>query len=401
MRTIKKIGNTHKEEMDLIMKFILNFDVNKLLYAINGKLLREEDIVSLTITIQEYFVKLSRQKVYLFRFGEIFNKEFTHEDNKCFDASLKASRKIRSLSAGIKAIIKPFVKVSRRKLPNGSPVPTIMERSMISTEYYYADLYGLPSYPDCVKDLFRVMLQFYEVVDVCIAECTRILMEEKSTKADKRKCIELFKEACEKSRKNQLHIIEAIENDPSFKEALKKSPYLTSDENNPVLKAFKKSPVSGSFAQKYFHNCTPKDIGKITIYKAWNESNEDPMLMLARTVFVKKNDEDIERINHVIAHFDELLPIVCKRKTIPAYHLYVFMEWCGDVIGIDSFLNYFKKYYKAHGGKWKVVGKTAINGAKNRPYIDKYREACELIHTTMLKGIKRLLSNFEDEKITT
>lgn len=399
MRTIKKIGNTHKEEMDLIMKFILNFDVNKLLYAINGKLLREEDIVSLTITIQEYFVKLSRQKVYLFRFGEIFNKEFTHEDNKCFDASLKASRKIRSLSAGIKAIIKPFVKVSRRKLPNGSPVPTIMERSMISTEYYYADLYGLPSYPDCVKDLFRVMLQFYEVVDVCIAECTRILMEEKSTKADKRKCIELFKEACEKSRKNQLHIIEAIENDPSFKEALKKSPYLTSDENNPVLKAFKKSPVSGSFAQKYFHNCTPKDIGKITLYKAWSESNEDPMLMLAHTVF-GNDDEKIRRINYVISHFDMLLPPVCKRKVIPAYHLYVFMEWCGIVHGTESFLNYFKKYYLSHGGKWKVVGKTAINGAKNRPYKAKYKDSCKQIKNNMLNSIKSLLSIFDDKEIT-
>lgn len=41
MRPTKKIANTHEEEMNLILEFILNFDVQRLLYAINGKELRE------------------------------------------------------------------------------------------------------------------------------------------------------------------------------------------------------------------------------------------------------------------------------------------------------------------------------------------------------------------------
>ena len=105
MRPTNKIGNSHEEEMGLILEFILDFDVNRLLYAINGKQMREEDIISITIDIQEYYAKLSRQKVYLFRFGQTFNKRFTTEDNKCFDTSLKASRRMRSGFTGIKKAI--------------------------------------------------------------------------------------------------------------------------------------------------------------------------------------------------------------------------------------------------------------------------------------------------------
>ena len=50
MRPTKKIANSHEEEMNLILEFILNFDVQRLLYAINGKELREEDIISQTIS---------------------------------------------------------------------------------------------------------------------------------------------------------------------------------------------------------------------------------------------------------------------------------------------------------------------------------------------------------------
>ena len=397
MRTSTKIGNSHVEEMNLILEFILNFDVNRLLYAINGKQLREDDIESLTNDIRDYYNKLSRQKTYLFRFGKEFNKEYTTHDNKCFDTSIKLSRRMRSGTAGIKnAIFKPFVKISRKQLPDGASKPTILNRTMINTKHYTADLFGLSSYPDCVEELFLVMIQFYETLDECIAECKRVLKEEKDVKADERLCLERLIIAYEKSKKQQLHIIEAIENDPNFKEALKNSPSLSSDDNNPVLKAFKKNSMSGTFARTFFHNCTPEDIGKITLYKAWSESNEDPMLMLAHTVF-GKDDEQIERINYIICHFDELLPPICKRDTIPAYRLYVFMEWCGSIIGIDSFLNYFKKYYKTHGGKWKIVGPSAIKGAKNRPFKSKYKEACNQARDEMLSGINRLLSDYDNQ----
>ncbi len=397
MRPTKKIANSHEEEMNLILEFILNFDVQRLLYAINGKELREEDIISQTMDIRDYYNKLSRQKLHLFKFGKTFNNEFATMNNKCYDTSLKLSRRMRSGTACIKnAILKPFVKISRKKLPNGKPSPTILERSMISTESYCADLYGLSSYPECVKDLFRTMLLFYEVLDDCIAECKRVLAEEKVVKSSERMSMERFVKACEKSRKNQLHIIEAMENEPEFKESLKRSLHLSDDTMNPVLKAYKKELNSGAFGRTYFHNCSPSDIGKITLYKVWSESEEDPMVALAHAVF-GSDDEHIAQINCVISHFDELLPPICKRGKIPAYYLFVFMEWCGNITSIDSFLDYFQKYYLSHGGKWKVIGVSSITGAKNRPLKQQNRkDEYDEIKSDMQKAITAILKKETD-----
>ena len=388
MQPTKKIANSHEEEMNLILEFILNFDVQRLLYAINGKELREEDIISLTIDVREYYDKLSRQKLHLFKFGKTFNNEFATFDNKCYDTSLKLSRRMRSGTAGIKnAILKPFVKISRKQLPKGKPTPSILERSMISTENYCADLYGLSSYPECVKDLFRTMLLFYEILDVCIAECKRVLAEEKVVKSSELMSMERFVKACEKSRKNQLHIIEAMENEPDFKESLKRSLHLSDETTNPMLKAYKKDLNSGAFGRTYFQNCSPSDIGKITLYKVWSESEEDPMVALAHAVF-GSDDEHIAQINSVISHFDKLLPRNCKRGKIPAYQLYVFMEWCGSITSIESFLDYFQKYYLSHGGKWKVIGVSSITGAKNRPLkLQNRKDEYDKIKSDMQKSI--------------
>lgn len=401
MRPTNKIGSSREEEMKLIIQFVRSFDVNKLLYAINGKCFREEDIISLGIDIQEYCNKLSKQREYLYRFGKIFNNRFTTDDNKCFDTSLKASRKIRSLSAGIRAVVKPFIKVSRRQLPQDVAPPSIMDRSIICTCNYCGHLFGLSNYPDCVRDLFRMMLQFYEVVDDCISECTRILKEEKELKADKQRCLKLLDEAMEQSRKTQLHIVEAMVSDQKLLEAVRSSSRLLGDKNNHVLSEFKEKLTKGDFAQRFVHNCTTADVGTITLYTVSCQAEEDPLRALARLVF-GYDDEKIDCYNYVISHFDSLLPPICKKGKMPAYRLYVFMEWCGCASNVSSFLNYFFRYYKAHGGKWEKIGASAINGAKNKRHkvkdnVDKVR-TLELIQENMEKGIQGLVDIFHSNQ---
>lgn len=397
MRTSLQIGNSHEERMELILNFILEFDVNKLLYAINGKQLREDEIISLTADIRDYHNKLRKQKNYLFEFGKTFNKEYTTDNNKYFDTNVKISRKMRSGLTGFRdKIFKPFVKVTRKNPPKDSATPQLQDRSMINTRSYSADLFGLSSYPPCVKELFTAMIEFYEDLDDCISEGMRILQEEKQKKQDKRYCLERLIAACEKSRKAQMHIIKAAQEEPKLKEALLNSAELTGTSQNPVLNAFKKDSMSEMFAAAFFHNCLPSDIGKITLYKTCSESGNDAMMMMAITLFGDNKDK-IKRINYVIAHFDSLLPDICKRSKIPAYKLYVFMEWCGCVMGIESFLNYFNKYYKEHGGKWGTIGMSAINGAKNRPLKNKNsnnKVDYEKEKQEMLNAINDLLSKY-------
>ena len=391
MRPSPKIGNSHLEQMNLIYEFICRFDVSNLLYAINGKHLDEEEIVSLTNDIRDYNLKLDRQKQYLFKYCKAFPKEFAHEDNNLVDSSVKVSWRMRSGSAGVKKVFKKFCKVSRKQLPAGVPEHQAHEVSLISTPHYNLDLYGLSSYPECVKALFLAMYEFYTNMSECLEEGLRALKEEKLTKGDSRKCLEILVKSCQKSREAQQHFIEAIMTDPDFKKAVLESKILSGDEENPVLKAYKGSASSKEqFAQHYYHNCSPKDVGKITIYDAYTEADDDPNLTFSKVVF--GNDvAKIGRINYVIEHFDELLPADCKRDKIPAMHLHFFYEWCAPIVGVDSFLKYFDKLYKEHGGKWELVGKSALTGARTKHTLCK-DGSTQKLKDKMQAQIKSILS---------
>lgn len=363
MRTSPQIGNSHVEQMNLISEFIHKFDVDNLMYAINGKHLNEDEIISLTADIVEYNAKLNRQKQYLYKYCKTFPQEFAHDDNHLVDSSVKVSRRMRSGTAAAKKLFLKFCKVSRKQLPTGVPEHQAHEVSLISTPNYILDMYGLSSYPQCVKDLFTAMFGFYDNLNECLSEGLRALKEERVTKGNPRKCLEILVKSCEKSREAQSHIIEAMVEDPALRKSVMNNKNLSGDELNPVLKAYKNSTKSKEeFAQRYYHNCSPKDVGKITMYDACSEVDEDPTLSFAKQVF--GNDaEKIRRINYEIEHFDELLPEKCKRDKIPALHLYFFYQWCGCCGGYESFLKYFNKYYKEHGGRWDTLGKSAVAGA--------------------------------------
>lgn len=397
MRTSPQIGHSFLEQMNLILEFVCRFDVNNLLYAINGKRFNEQEITSLMLDIREHGVRLRKQKEYLFTFGKTWNKKYTHEDNKFFDTSTKISWKIRSGTAGVKKVFKKFCKVVRKRLPDGRPNPQAHECSMISTPYYMGDLFGLASYPPCVTELFQVMLLFYEDLDDCILESMRIIEEENAKRADKEGCLELLLEAQEKSRKAQLHIIEAMEQNPELKKSIMESGMM-SDEANPVLRAYRKAKDKAAFAAEYFHNCSPKDVGVITLENTFSEADADPSMMFAITAF-GNDKQHILHINHTIDHFDELLPVKCKRGKIPALHLYYFMEWCHPAVGMESFLNYFNKRYKEHG-RWGTIGVSALNGAKGKDTLQKEKEKNEKIKKEMMEKLKEMLSvAFPEEKI--
>ena len=386
MSVSRNIGHTHLEEMSLIWDFILNFDVDRLLYAINGKSLNESEIESITLDIIEQNTKLCRQKKHLFEFGKVFNKEFATDDNHFFDTSIKVSRKMRSGTKGAKDIFKKFCKVSRRK-PGEEP-PQAINVSLISTHNYIGDMFGLTSYPDCVLNLFKAMMEFYGNLDDCIGEAMRTLQEEKATKKDNKKMLALFQQAYEKSRKNQIHIIEAMDADPVLKNAVMNNETLASGDINPVLKHWKNSDDEEIFAAKFFHNCTPKDIGKITLHKVFIQTTDNKDLNRCMAL-LGCNEKKASQILEVIKHFDNILPEKCKRGKIPAMYLHVFMRWCGVGNAYSIFLRFFNLQYKAYGGKWEPIKETALSGVSTKS-VKQYAEEYNTIKEEVEKKIYQM-----------
>lgn len=369
MRTSPKIGNSSEEQMDLILKFVQNFDVNNLLFALHAKKMDESTIRCLTLDISDYNNKLERQKLILFDFGKDFNKQYATDNNKCFDTALRTSRKIKSGITEAKKLFVRFCKPSRKQLPNGILDKQAHERSLINTPNYVIDLFGLQSYPDYVAELFYTMLKFYQNLRECIEECIRVIKQENHIRQDKRKCMELLIEACDNSKKQQMHLIEAIVQNPDLKEAILKTEGLSSDALNPVFREYDETLKDEGSASLFFHKWTPKDVSKITIRNVCRV-HDDPNVVLAYALFGRDTDK-IQRINCIIQNFDSLLPKKCKRNKIPSIRLYFFIEWCEIKLGVESFLNYFNKMYKAHGGLHIPIKKASITGAKKRFLKDK------------------------------
>lgn len=371
-----KIGNTHVEEMERILAFVTSFNVHKLLYAITEKRFDEDAIDKIRLDIGEQNIRLERQKHFLFNFTKTCNSEYALDDNKLVDSSARLSFRIRSGIKGVRNNLKDFYKKSRRRLPQGQSAPQAIDRSLIATDSYMKDLFGLESYPECVKMLFLEMVKFYNTMNDCLTEALRSLSEEKDIKGDKKRCLELLIQACDRSKQSQAIFIEAMENDPSLKAHMQQSDILRPNEYNPVLKAWVNSGGSEDFAKTYYHNCSPRDVGKITLYKTLTEADGDPDVMSCMTIF-KCKLERAKKINYAISHFDSLLPEKPKRGQIPSTYLHAFMRWCSDTIGYETFLRYFNKRYRECGGKWEVITASALSGAsaQSARSTNRYEEA--------------------------
>ena len=365
-----KIGSNHVEEMNKIVSFIDSFNVHKLLYALTTKQMDEDTIEDITLDIREQNNRLERQKVYLFRFSKSFNKEWATDDNKFFDTSARLSFKMRSGIKGIKKSVKAFCKRSRKTLLPGQEAPQAIDCSLISSEtVYMQDLFGLESYPPCVTNLFQEMISFHENMLTCLEESLRTLREEKDTRANPHLCLELLREAVDKSKKNLAVIFQAMEKDPHLKEAMVNSEFFKPTNDSPVLKAWANSEGNEekkrAFASAFFHNCLPVEVNKIGISKTLTEAEGDTELGECMAIF----DCDATQARHInegIDRFDSLLPEQCKGNKIPAMHLHVFMRWCSRGVGQATFLGYFFKRYRAAGGKWQDVGKSALSGASSK-----------------------------------
>lgn len=370
MKISSQIGHSHVEAMNLILRFIVSFNVHRLLYAISEKRLDEDAIRSITLDVEEKIISLKRQTLYLERFSMNYNNEWPADDNQCLDTSARLTLRMRSGIKGIKDQVMSFYKKSRRRLPEGQEAPQAIDHSLISPkETYISDLFGLETYPECVHELFLAMISFHDQMHVCLNISLGALSEEKETRQDVRRCLELMAEAREKSRKNLIAILEAIDSNPALKKVIMQSESLQPTDANPVLKAWVESrgdnDTESRFAAEYFHNCTQKDVDNLELFMVVSEAGGDRNLVECMTIF-NCGAERARNINSAICRFDSFLPEKCKGNKVPATYLYVFMKWCGDGVGYETFLNYFFKHYKAAGGTRDRIEKSSLSGAAHK-----------------------------------
>lgn len=366
MQISRNIGSNTEEEMMLICQFIENFSVERLMTAIDESHFDEDDVVSMKCDINIQNAKLEKQKISLQKLSRTFNKEFATYNNKDFTTADITARRMKSGSKGIKDIFKRFTPRINSRLPEGAPEPQAIVYSAISKKEYQLNLFGLEEYPKCVKDLLLSMIEFFNNINNCIGICQKVIEEEKKISNDKKRCLELLKNACEKAILSQRHIIEALRDDPALRKSMQENKSLNDDTENKIFFNQKKHKTQEDFAQHGFHKFNPGEINKLVLHNAINEADSNAATSIEQVLFPKVSHDKILDIRYIIQHFDELLKDVkCKRGFIPSYNMVLFMEWCEASSNLNMFCNYFSKSYSKNGN-YQVPKAAALCSARSK-----------------------------------
>lgn len=350
------------EEMEQTCRFVIQFDVNRLLYAINNRRMRSADIEEIDIGLVEQTAKLKKNKTRLFALTAEFNETYPRTDaSDSIDSTQRITRKIKVGIRAHRRTIMDFTKKSRRRLPHGRASVPAIHNSALSTEYMKS-LFGLDCYPPCVEHLFGTMNEFYTVLGDCMQETLNTLSDEQMAREDKERMRRLLSECLRKAVENQQLIIECIRRTGQDR-------YGLLDEPNTMLDEYKKARTDEAkmdvFAPKYFHNCSRTDTDLIAVFEAIEQAGGNTELMQCAKLFNCDNTKAGQIIT-CIKHFDMLLPNPCPRGVIPGMHLLVFMKWCSDDVKIGYFLPFFKHLYEKEGGEWSVPGASSLSNASQQ-----------------------------------
>lgn len=366
MHISRNIGSNTAEEMMLICQFIEDFNVERLMTAIDESHFDESDVVCMKCDINVQNAKLEKQKVGLVKLSKTFNKEFATYNNKDFTTADITARRMKSGSKGIKDIFKKFTPRISSRLPEGAPEPQAIVYSSLSRKEYQLNLFGLEEYPHCVKDLLLSMIDFFNNINNCIGICQTVIDEEEKISHDKKRCLELLKNACEKAILSQRHVIEALRDDPAVRKAMQENKSLNDDTENKIFLNQRKHKTEEDFAQHGFHKFNPGEISKLVLRNAINEAGSDATTSIEQVLFPKANHDKILDIRYVIQHFDELLKDTnCKRGCIPSYIMVLFMKWCGVSSNLNLFCNYFSKAY-SNNGRYNAPKAAALCSARTK-----------------------------------
>ncbi|MBQ9176460.1 MAG: hypothetical protein IJ139_06295 [Bacteroidaceae bacterium] len=366
------------EEMEQTCKYVMEFNVNRLLYAINSRKMDSNAVELIDRMIGEQVAKLNKNKTRLLAITSNFNTTYPRNDgSEAIDTTQRITRRIKGGLIAHRRTIKTFTKKSRRRPPHGKTSVPAIHNSALTTEHM-EDLFGLDSYPPCVANLFATMIEFCTLLGDCIQETLNTLSDEQMAREDKERMRSLLDECLRQSIANQRLIIGYMRHAGDDR-------YGILSESNTMLEEYKRARTDEAkmdvFAPKYFHNCTRYDTDRIAIYEAIEQAGGNTELMQCAKLCNCDNTKAGQIIT-CIKHFDTLLPNPCPRGVIPGMHLHVFMKWCSDDVKQGHFLPFFERLYTKWGGTLSVPGPSSLSNISQQYArgTQKYRETESKMH---------------------
>lgn len=344
---------------DIILS-VSNFDTDTFEYAISFNNFSEHDIELMACEVSDYTGKLKKEFIKLKQFGEVFNKKFATDDNKCFDTCLRLFRKLRQGIGKTKQIFLAFCPLRHRKsreyLMHGIKRPSIFYSSYFHPSIPTCrSLFELEVYKPSVRHLYEEMTEFFDILLESMHLCKEILNEEKFIKCHPHIANGIYNQSEQEFLKKSSNVIRMFTSEMFESIANKNSLWIDRQ----------KYLNQEAFAAKAIHT---SDIGTFEEYVQlceFQRTQNSGMSTFERNVWGNNADARNEAI-YLIQHFDEVLPENKRNSQTLTKHIVMFMYWCGNGFSEKQFCEYFTEHYSKGNGSLRVSKYSAINSAKSK-----------------------------------
>ena len=361
-----------------VIKKIEQFNEDGFIASLYVRNYTELDILLKIADVRECLSIAHREFLSLTKFSLTFNSRWATEDNKRFSTSQLMLNKLRSSLASIKKSYRTSCPIIHKQQPKGEMFndrlsPSVFERSVLANGGCARDLFGIQSYSDNVQTLYIEQRALFANVLASLMLCYREIEQERLTKADPDKCVELLEKQCRDIIKELNDTIELIQTPVTDK-----------------IQQFIDELGLRNFAQQGFHEYSVKDVKEHAISVFKNQNAESNIAQTASLLWMK-DPQKREDAQLLIAHFDDFRPENCKK--VPSKKILLFVNWCGGTIEKpqEEFYKFLQTYYRTKElTDWHAVTtmkNTMKNKIKNlKEEQEKFNEEVELFLKQLRKA---------------
>ena len=243
---------------------------------------------------------------------------------------------------------------------------SVFNHSYLTGLTFERDMFGLESYPDCVKELCCSVSLFFCKLTGVMALCREIIAKENYIRSHPDLCYKIYKDNYDNVAKTSRDFIKILEN--------------TGGVTYPMNSLKERMDKAKSLQQVIcdcFHTYNVSQFQNFVIFDTIEKGKKDE-LSPTESLLWPDNHDFAKQVRFVITHLDDLIE-PCKlvglkilgrtNKKEGKHHIYgpiivMLMEWAG-IEGTGKEAKFNRYFSKTYHGNLLPPGNSGTNGAKN------------------------------------
>ncbi len=329
-----------KSGLEMVLDAMDELLEEKFIEGIKSKHHNTYEIEQTTEMVKIYQHRVNIEAKALTRFSERFIRSYATDNNKCYNTAEVLFKKIKSTIASLRKVFYKTTPVDYSKLPEGTDAPSVFDKSPIGHGDYTPDVFGIDSFSDEVKELYKAIDTLFSTSSVMLALCHEMIEKEEETRNDVVQLRQIYKESCEE-------LLGAVKAASAFMVSVKEIP-----ENE--LEDLRKKTGSDEderFLKKGYHTCNKNVFTQYLIIKNIKQARNEG-LTDTEAYYWRKDHAKALMVRKVVDNFDLVTDVKGQANSLSSIVLVEFLKWCGVPESQEKQL--YSKYFVP---KYNTIGK--------------------------------------------